>query len=47
LLYERRRNVQAQTFIPEENKAWPSSVRLAKFEKVAAEQVPTVQEVKA
>jgi NADH-quinone oxidoreductase subunit H len=47
LLYERRGNVQAQTFIPEENKAWPSSVRLAKFEKVAAEQVPTVQEVKA
>ena len=47
LLYERRRNVQAQTFIPEENKAWPSSVRLAKFEKVAVEQVPTVQEVKA
>jgi len=47
LLYERRRNVRAQTFIPEENKAWPSSVRLAKFEKVAVEQVPTVQEVKA
>jgi NADH-quinone oxidoreductase subunit H len=47
LLYERRRNVRAQTFIPEEKKAWPSSVRLAKFEKVAAEQVPTVQEVKA
>jgi len=47
LLYERRRNVRAQTFIPEENKAWPSSVRLAKFEKVVAEQVPTVQEVKA
>jgi NADH-quinone oxidoreductase subunit H len=47
LLYERRRSVQAQTFIPEENKAWPSSVRLAKFEKVAVEQVPTVQEVKA
>jgi NADH-quinone oxidoreductase subunit H len=47
LLYERRRNVQAQTFIPEEKKAWPSSVRLAKFEKVAVEQVPTVQEVKA
>ena len=47
LFYERRRNVQAQTFIPEEKKAWPSSVRLAKFEKVAVEQVPTVQEVKA
>jgi NADH-quinone oxidoreductase subunit H len=47
LLYERRRNVRAQTPIPEEKKAWPSSVRLAKFEKVAAEQVPTVQEVKA
>src|SRR5579859_973200 len=28
LLYERRRNVQAQTFIPEEEKALPSSVRL-------------------
>jgi NADH-quinone oxidoreductase subunit H len=47
LLYERRRNVQAQTYIPEEEKALPSSVRLAKFEKVAVEQVPTVQEVKA
>jgi NADH-quinone oxidoreductase subunit H len=46
LLYERRRNVQAQTYIPEEEKALPSSVRLAKFEKVAVEQVPTVREVK-
>ena len=47
LLYERRRNVQAQTYIPEEEKALPSSVRLAKFEKVAVEQVPTVEEIKS
>ncbi len=47
LLYERRRNVQAQTYIPEEEKALPSSVRLAKFEKVEVEQVPTVRELKA
>jgi NADH-quinone oxidoreductase subunit H len=47
LLYERRRNVKAQTYIPEEEKALPSSVRLAKFEKVAAEPSPIVQEVKA
>lgn len=47
LLYERRRNVQAQTFIPEEKKALPSSVRLAKFEKVVTEPSPIVQEVKA
>jgi NADH-quinone oxidoreductase subunit H len=47
LLYERRRNVLAQTVIPEEKIALPSSVRLAKFEKVPVEQVSTVQEVKA
>ncbi len=47
LLYERRRNVQAQTYIPEEEKALPSSVRLAKFEKVVAEPSPIAQEVKA
>ena len=45
--YERRRNILAQTIIPEEKMALPSSVRLAKFEKVAVEQVPTVPEVKA
>jgi NADH-quinone oxidoreductase subunit H len=47
LLYERRRNVQAQTYIPEEEKALPSSVRLAKFKKIAVEQVPTVEEIKS
>ena len=47
LLYERRRNVLAQTVIPEEKMALPSSVRLAKFEKVAVEQVSTAQEAKA
>jgi NADH-quinone oxidoreductase subunit H len=41
LLYERRRNLLAQTVIPEEKIALPSSVRLAKFEKG-----PTAQEVK-
>ena len=46
--YERHRNILAQTIIPEEKMALPSSVRLAKFEKVAVEQSPpTVQEVKA
>jgi hypothetical protein len=33
--------------IPGEKMALPSSVRLAKFEKVEVEQVPTRQEVKA
>ena len=46
LLYERSRNIRAQTIIPEEKKALPSSVRLAKFEKVVAEPTPRVQEVK-
>src|SRR5436309_14761936 len=47
LFYERRRNILAQTMLPEEKMALPSSVRLAKFEKVEVEQAPTVQEVKA
>lgn len=34
LLYERRQNILVQRVIPEEKKALPSSVRLAKFEKV-------------
>jgi NADH-quinone oxidoreductase subunit H len=46
LLYERNRNIRAQTVIPEEKKALPSSVRLAKFEKVVVEPTPRVQEVK-
>src|SRR6266436_977934 len=46
LLYERRRNILAQTVIPEEKTPLPSSVRLAKFEKVAVEQSPAVQEAK-
>jgi NADH-quinone oxidoreductase subunit H len=46
LLYERRRNIQAQVVIPEEKMALPSSVRLAKFEKVGAEPAPVVQEAK-
>ena len=46
LLYERSRNIRAQTIIPEEKKALPSSVRLAKFEKVVAEPTPSVQELK-
>jgi len=46
LLYERRRNILAQTVIPEEKMALPSSVRLAKFEKVLAEPLPSVQEAK-
>jgi len=45
LFYERRKNLLAQTLIPEENIALPSSVRLAKFEKVVVEQAPTTQEV--
>jgi NADH-quinone oxidoreductase subunit H len=44
LLYERSRSVRGQEVIPEEKKALPSSIRLAKFEKVAAE--PAVQEAK-
>src|SRR3989454_4110727 len=46
LFYERRRNLLAQTMLPDEKMALPSSVRLAKFEKVVVEQVPTVQEAK-
>ena len=46
LFYERRRNILAQTMLPEEKMALPSSVRLAKFEKVIVEQAPTVQEAK-
>src|SRR5947209_14181934 len=42
LFYERRRNIVAQTIIPDEKMVLPSSVRLAKFEKVAVEQVPIV-----
>ncbi len=45
LFYERHLNLRAQTIIPEEKKALPSSVRLAKFQKVVAEQSP-VQEAK-
>ena len=44
LFYERRMVARAQTVIPEEKKALPSSIRLAKFEKVVAE--PAVKEVK-
>jgi NADH-quinone oxidoreductase subunit H len=47
LAYERRRKIQGQTVIPEEKMALPSSVRLAKFEKVGKEPaVPVVQEAK-
>src|SRR5713101_7281511 len=46
LLYERSRSVQGQEVIPEEKKALPSSIRLAKFEKVSAESSPAVQEAK-
>src|SRR5713101_1230687 len=46
LLYERRRNILAQTVIPEEKMALPSSVRMAKIEKVVAEPLPSVQEAK-
>jgi hypothetical protein len=38
LFYERRKNILSQTVIPEEKMALPSSVRLAKFEKVVVEQ---------
>jgi len=47
LFYERRQSILAQRTIPEEKKPLPSSVRLAKFEKVGAEPAaPVVQEVK-
>lgn len=47
LLYERSRSVRGQEVIPEEKKALPSSVRLAKFEKASAEPAPlVVQEAK-
>jgi len=44
LFYERRMVVREQTVIPEEKKALPSSIRLAKFEKVVAE--PAVEKAK-
>ena len=51
LLYERRQIVRSQAEIAEEKKAFPTSVRLAKFEKVGGEASaptePMVQEVKA
>jgi NADH-quinone oxidoreductase subunit H len=47
LLYERSRSLRGQEIIPEEKKALPSSIRLAKFEKVSAEPAPpVVQEAK-
>jgi NADH-quinone oxidoreductase subunit H len=47
LLYERSRSLRGQEIIPEEKKALPSSIRLAKFEKVSAEPAPPVaQEAK-
>jgi NADH-quinone oxidoreductase subunit H len=46
LLYERSRSIRGQEVIPEEKKALPSSIRLAKFEKVSAESSPAVQEAK-
>ena len=46
LLYERSRSLRGQEVIPEEKKALPSSIRLAKFEKVSAESSPAVQEAK-
>jgi len=47
LLYERSRSLRGQEVIPEEKKALPSSIRLAKFEKVSAEPAsPVVQEAK-
>ena len=46
LLYERSRSVRGQEVIPEEKKALPSSIRLAKFEKMSAESSPAVQEAK-
>jgi NADH-quinone oxidoreductase subunit H len=46
LFYERRQSILAQRIIPEEKKSLPSSVRLAKFEKVVAEPTPAAQEAK-
>jgi hypothetical protein len=50
LLYERRQIVRTQTEIAAEKKAFPTSVRLAKFEKVGGEAAavaePVVQEAK-
>ncbi len=47
LFYERRQIILAQRVIPEEKKPLPSSVRLAKFEKVGAEPAtPVMQEAK-
>ncbi len=45
LFYERRKNILGQTMIPEEQMALPSSIRLAKFEKVVVEQELAGQEV--
>ncbi|HEX6479392.1 MAG TPA: NADH-quinone oxidoreductase subunit NuoH [Ktedonobacteraceae bacterium] len=51
LLYERREIVRSQAEIAAEKKAFPTSVRLAKFEKAGGEAIapsePVVQEVKA
>ena len=51
LLYERREIIRSQAEIVAEKKAFPASVRLAKFEKVGGEAAavsePVVQEVKA
>ena len=44
LFYERRMVVREQTVIPEEKRALPSSIRLAKFKKVVAE--PAVEKAK-
>jgi NADH-quinone oxidoreductase subunit H len=44
LFYERRMVTREQTVIPEEKKALPSSIRLAKFKKVVAE--PAVEKAK-
>src|SRR6266436_658190 len=44
LFYERRMVAREQTVIPEEKRALPSSIRLAKFEKVVAE--PAVEKAK-
>src|SRR5258708_9417789 len=46
LLYEASRSVRGQKAVPQEKKALPSSIRLAKFEKVSAESSPAVQEAK-
>src|SRR5258706_3908083 len=51
LLYERRKILRGQSEMTAEKKAFPASVRLAKFEKVGGEATatpaPVVQEVKA